>query len=92
MQTLIWCEKRTDLDWPANCSVHYSAIQGRQWKFAQIRSYLLPGTMFPSRQGAYEKEATGNYKESLIMQTLFWYENRTFLDGPANCFVFFSVV
>ena len=65
MQTLFWHEMRTYLNGPANCSVVCCAVWGRQWKFAKIRSYLSPGTMFAPRKGAYEKEAT--WKESLKM-------------------------
>ena len=36
---------------------------GREWKFAQIRIYLPPGTMIVPMQNAYENEAMG--KESL---------------------------
>ena len=63
MQTLRWCNKRTDRDWPANYSVSIFAVYGRQWNFAQIRNCLTPGIMVAPRQNADEKEAMG--KESL---------------------------
>ena len=65
MQTLCWYETHTDRDEPENYSVSCIVVQGRQWKFAQIRSYLSSGSMIAPRQGAYEKEVMG--KESLKM-------------------------
>ena len=65
MYPLSWFKKCTCRDVPPNCYVSFSAVQGREWKFAQIRSYLSPGTMFALNQGANEKESMG--KESLKM-------------------------
>ena len=47
----------TDLDGSAYYTVLHCALYARKWKFAENRSFLLPGAMFAPNQGAYEKEA-----------------------------------
>ena len=46
MLTLSWCKKRTDLDGSAYYTVLYCAVYGREWKFAEIRTFILPCAMF----------------------------------------------
>ena len=48
-------------------------------EFAQIRRYLLLGTVLAPTNGAYEKEAMR--EESLQMHSLGWCKKRTKLDG-----------
>ena len=82
MQTFLWCKRSTFLYVPANFCVSCSAVKGRQWKFAHIRSYLSPGTKVTPTQGACEKEAL--MKESLKMETLRWWKKSTFLFEAAK--------
>ena len=90
MESLDWCKKRTYLYGPPNSSVSCSAVLGREWKFAQLRRYLSPGTVFATAKGSYEQEAMD--KESLKMETLGWRNKRTYRHGPPNCSVSCSAV
>ena len=52
MLALGWCKKGTDEDGPTNRSDCLKYALHRKWKFAHIRGYLYPGTMFAPTQGA----------------------------------------
>ena len=79
MLTLSWCKMRTDYDGSACYTVLHCAVYSRDWKFAEIRSFLLPGAIVAPNQGAYEKEAKD--VECPKMLTLSWCKKPTYLDG-----------
>ena len=52
MLALVLFKKGTDEDGTANRSDCLKYALRRTWKFAHIRGYLYPGTMFAPTQGA----------------------------------------